>query len=174
MPLHMVAVLAERRALELLKLAFLAPHPRGLRDGDAGVLRCVHPTSYLMPGLNEEGIIFLLRFASLDVSSAFLVEIICDPGCLVLLTRFPRALAYRRHGKHFEVRRFPFIPSGSDNVAGISDCRGFNAREARAHSLGVIFARRGSSSPDRSAFGGLDCRIRRLLTAWSLVRVRPG
>src|SRR5437763_563746 len=116
--LHMVAVLAQRRALELLEMALLDPQRRGVRNGDAGVLRCVHTTGHLMPCLNEKGVSFLLRFAGLDVSFAFLIEIIGDPGRLGLPTRFPCASAYCCHPDHLAMDWFPLIP---EDVAEISD-----------------------------------------------------
>src|SRR5947209_7967859 len=103
--LHVVVVLAEGRALQLLDMALLDPQRRGLGNGDAGILRCVHTTGYLMPGLNEKGIGFLLRFAGLDVSFAFLIKIIGNPGRLRVPTRFPRALAYGRHRNRSNVLR---------------------------------------------------------------------
>ena len=85
MQIHMVAVLPQRRALQLLELAFFDPELGRLGDGDAGVLRGVHAALHLALRRDQPGVGLLLRVEGLDVALAFLVEVVGDPGGLLAL-----------------------------------------------------------------------------------------
>src|SRR5262249_17027866 len=91
------AVLLERRPLQPVDFGLRDPSLASLNDGHASARSRMRAASNLNPGFRQPRLSCLLLSEGLNVTLAFLVEIIGDKGGLNLAARRPSALADRCH-----------------------------------------------------------------------------